>query len=91
MDLVKKFERSIVGTARPREFFGFEEGLHDSGVKLKPRIFSCERCECPNVPLVFVGDCFEVRGKVFKGVVAHVSNRSPPDRVKACVWRMSSM
>jgi hypothetical protein len=32
-----------------------------------------------------------VRGEVFKGVVAHVTNRSPPDRARACVWRMSSM
>lgn len=81
MDLVKKFERSIIGTARPREFFGFEKGVHDSGVKLKPRIFSCERCECPNVPLLFVRDCFEVRREVVEGVIAHVSNRSPPQAV----------
>lgn len=81
MDLVEKVERSVVGTARPCEFFGFEKGVHDSGVKLKPRIFACERCECPNVSLFFVGDCFKVRSEVVKGVIAHVSNRSPLEDV----------
>lgn len=91
MNLVEKLKRCRVCIGRLCKFFGFEEGLHDSGVKVEPCIVSCKRRECPDVPLVFVGDCFEVRGEVFKGVVAHVSNRSPPDRARACVWRMSSI
>lgn len=81
MNLVEKAKRGIVSVARPREFFGFEEGLHDSAVKVKPLGISRERHERRGVPLVRGVDCFEVRGEVVKGVVAHVSNRSPPQAV----------
>lgn len=81
MNLVEKAKRGIVSVARPREFFGFEEGLHDSAVKVKPLGVSRKGSQCRGVPLVRGVDCFEVRGEVVKGVVAHVSNRSPPEAV----------
>lgn len=74
MDLIKKVKRSIVSVARPREFFGFEEGLHDSAVKVKPLGVSRKGTQCRGVPLVRGVDCFKVRGEVFKRVVAHVWN-----------------
>ena len=80
MNLVEKAKRGIVSVARPRELFGFEEGLHDSAVKVKPLGVSRKGSQCRGVPLVRGVDCFEVRGEVVKGVVAHVSNRSPPER-----------
>ena len=81
MDLVEKAKRSVVSLARVREFFGFEEGLHDSAVKVKPLGVSRKGSQCRGVPLVRRVDCFEVRGEVAKGVIAHVSNRSPPQAV----------
>jgi len=81
VNLVEKAKRGIVSVARPREFFGFEEGLHDSAVKVKPLGVSRKGSQCRGVPLVRGVDCFEVRSEVVKGVVAHVSNRSPPQAV----------
>ena len=74
MDLVKKIKRSVVSVARLREFFCFEEGLHDSAVKVKPLGVSRKGTQCLGVPLVRGVDCFKVRGEVFKRVVAHVLN-----------------
>lgn len=81
MNLIKKAKRGIISVARPREFFGFEEGLHDSAVKVKPLGVSRKGSQCRGVPLVRGVDCFEVRREVGKGVIAHVSNRSPPQAV----------
>ena len=76
MNFVKKIEGSAVSIACAGEFFCLEERLHDLCVEVKPFPIPCERCECTDVSFVFVGNCFEVRGEIFKGVVAHVSNRS---------------
>ena len=81
MNLIKKAKRGIISVARPREFFGFEEGLHDSAVKVKPLGVSRKGSQCRGVPLVRRVACFEVRREVAKGVIAHVSNRSPPQAV----------
>lgn len=74
MDLVEKAKRSVVSVARAREFFGFEEGLHDSAVKVKPLGVSRKGTQSLGIPLVRGVDCFKVRGEVFKRVVAHVLN-----------------
>lgn len=86
MNLVEKAKRGVVSVARASEFFGFEEGLHDSGVEVEPLGVFCEGYECRGELLVRGVECFEVRGEVFKGAVAHVSNRSPPEDVGASFW-----
>ena len=76
MNLIEKEDGSIVGVASTSEFFGLEEALDDSSMEVEPLGVSRERYERRGVPLVRRVECFEVRGEIFKRVVAHKTNRS---------------
>jgi len=91
MNLVKKIEGGAVSIACAGEFFCLEERLHDLGVEVKPCRVPCERCECTDVSFIFVGNCFEVRGEIFKGVVAHMSNRSLSGDKLGLGWNLSPL
>ncbi len=91
MNFVKKIEGGAVSIACAGEFFCLEERLHDLSVEVKPCRVPCERCECTDVSFIFVGNCFEVRGEIFEGVVAHMSNRSLSGDKLGLGWNLSPL
>lgn len=79
MNLIEKEDGSVVGVASTSEFFGLEEALDDPSMEVEPLCVSRERYERRGVPLVRRVECFEVRGEIFKRVVAHMQNYILPE------------